>query len=176
MRRFIFFLVLNLFLSCAKPYKGKITEVYNDGEALKVQIFVPSNWDKYGFYGHFRDEVEEYSSAIGSKDTASYIIIKILNLKDFPVSYIDIDSVLTSKMLTETKGDTTVTIISKEKLTNSNGKNIGTCFYTSGIEIKYYYKMMIFVKNKKAGVLTLVDKKENELLKLADQIESTLNF
>lgn len=176
--RFCFpLLAVSLFISCSHSYnKRDVKEVYNDGKSFQVQIFIPSNWNKYEFYANFRDEVNEYSSALGSKDTSSYIIIKILNLKDLPVSYVDNDSVLTGKMLTETKGDTTIKIIAKEKVTNTNRKTISTCFYSSGLENKCYYKMMVFVKDKKAGVLTLFDKNENSLLKLADQIESTLDF
>jgi len=178
MKKVILISILITIAGCQERKENTVTELYNDKSGFSIRAQLPNGWLDYKEVPGFLDENFIFQNIKGTKDTSSWIVLRVYEFKLMQPNQFNIDSILNWQLnLAQTENRTT-NLLSKNVCKRSSGKVIGFFdFTTKNANRLDYSRFLVFYQGKKVGVLELHHKvNQNTFFEISDQITTSLDY
>ena len=178
MKKVILISILITIAGCQERKENTVTELYNDKSGFSIRAQLPNGWLDYKEVPGFLDENFIFQNIKGTKDTSSWIVLRVYEFKLMQPNQFNIDSILSWQInLAQTENKTTH-LLSKNVNKRSSGKVIGYFdFTTKNANRLDYSRLLVFFQRKKIGVLELHHRvNQDTFLKIANLITESLDY
>lgn len=178
MKKSILISILIAIAGCIGQKEKAATELYNDKLGFCIRAQLPEEWSNYKGVHTFLDENFIFQNIKGSKDTSSWMVLRVYEFKSVEPNRFNIDSILNWQLNLVQAENRTTNLLSKNMRKGSSGKVIGFFdFTTKNANRLDYSRFLVFYQGKKVGVLELHNKvNQNMFLKISNPITETLDY